>query len=136
MNSKKIYLGLYYFSLILSIFVCVIPRILQTNIINPSSSIDIYVNLSEISIYLMVINVWMVVYFSILLSKRKLNNVNILFPISYILFTVIILIVCLLFNNKVLIPYLQFSYYINFILINYILLNIYSVLSFSKNNKK
>ena len=69
------------------------------------------------------------------LLKRNLNSVNIFFPIVYVVFTVIVLVTCLLFNNRLLEPYVQYPYYLNFIQINYMLLNIHSILSFNKKQK-
>lgn len=124
MNNKKVYIYLYYFALILSIFTCIIPSILKTT--------NTYVNLSRLSFILILINAILIIIFTILLIKRKLNNTNIIFPIIYILFTIIVLIICILFNQRLIIPYIQFSYYIKLILINYLLLNIYSILSINK----
>ncbi len=128
MNNKKIYVLLYYVSVLLSIFVCIIPKLLLTNG-------NYYIHLSELSHIIIFINILLIIVFTIFMLKKNLEHVNILFPIIYIVFTVIVLIMCVLFNNKIVIPYIHYSYYIQFILINYTLLNLYSILSFSKNNK-
>lgn len=89
-----------------------------------------------ISIMLEGINIVLVILFTIkILQKQRDLNVNIMFPIVYMVFTFIILLRCNLFNRRLVIPNIQFTYYIVFILINYLLLNIYSVLSFEKNSK-
>ena len=129
MNNKKMYIFLYYFALLLSTFACMIPNILPRNLINSFSSLDIYLNLSTISLFLIFINIITVILFTIFLVKKKLSNVNVLFPILYILFTIIILAICILFNDRLVIPHIHYPYYIQFILVNYTLLNIYSVLS-------
>jgi hypothetical protein len=126
MNSKKLYSIFYYISLLLSIFVCFIPKILLPND-------QFYINLSELSHIIIFVNAILVVIFTVLLIKRNLEKVNILFPIIYILFSIIVLIICVLFNNRLIIPYVHYSYYIQFILVNYTLLNSYSILSFKKN---
>lgn len=136
MNNKKIYICLYYFALLLSIFICTIPSILQTNFINADSSLEMYVNLSGLSFFLISLNLILIIIFTILLIKRSLSNTNILFPTFYILFAIVVLIICVLFNNRLVIPYIQYSYYINFILMNYTLLNLYSALSINKHSKK
>ncbi len=122
MNSKKVYICLYYLAFILSIWVCAIPRILQNNL-------NIYVDLSRLSYLMVFANIVLVITFTILLIKKKLGKVNILFPIIYILFTIIVLVICFLFNSRLVIANIQFSYYIKFILINYVLFNTYSILS-------
>ena len=123
MNSKKLYSILYYISLLLSISFYVITKVQVSNNL-------LYISLSELSHIIILINVILVTIFTLLLMKRSLEKVNILFPITYILFTIIVLTVCILFNNRLIIPYIHYSYYIQFILINYLLLNVYSVLSF------
>ena len=122
MNSKKVYICLYYLAFILSIWVCAIPRILQ-------NKLNIYVDLSRLSYLMVFANIVLVVIFTILLIKKKIGKVNILFSIIYILFTIIVLVICFLFNYRLVIPNIQFSYYIKFILINYVLFNTYSILS-------
>ncbi len=133
MHNKKIYICLYYFALLLSIFVCIIPSVLPKNFVESDPSIELYSNLSIVSVFLIIINVVIVIIFTIMLIKKSLKNINILFPIIYIAFTIIVLVICVLFNNRLIIPYIQYSYYIKFILINYILLNIYSLLSINSN---
>lgn len=125
MNSKKLYSIFYYISLLLSIFVCFIPKILPQND-------RFYINLSGLSHIIIFVNVILVSIFTLLLIKRNLGKVNILFPIIYILFSIIVSIICVLFNNRLVIPYVHYSYYIQFILVNYTLLNIYSILSFKE----
>lgn len=134
MNNKKLYIFLYYLSLILSIFVCIMSCTLPNNMINSNSSFEIYMNLSSISLWLIFINIIITIIFTIFLIKKQLNKVNILFPIIYILFTIIVAVICILFNDKLVIPYIHYTYYIQFILINYTLLNFYSLLSINKRD--
>lgn len=112
MKTKK-YLILYYICFLSTLLF----SILTTSIFN-------------ISTLLLTINILISFIFTYLIIKyKKLQIKNLLFPISYIIFFIIILILCFLFNNKVLIEYIHFQYYQLFILINFLLLNIYSVLS-------
>lgn len=139
-NDKKLYLFLYYFALIMSIFVCIIcivPSISKASSISITYSEFLYnfVQLSGVSLFLIFTNVILIVIFMLFLLKRNLNSVNIFFPIVYVVFTVIVLVTCLLFNNRLLEPHVQYPYYLNFIQINYILLNIHSILSFNKKQK-
>lgn len=134
MDNKKTYIYLYYFSLILTLFACFLPIIFMNNI-DPNSLAYSYLGLSELSFFILFINIVLVIIFTIFLIKRKIKSINIVFPIIYIAFTIIVLIICHLFDNRLIIPYIQYSYYIYFILINYTLLNIYSLLSFNKKKK-
>ena len=76
-----------------------------------------------------VINLVLVIIFTILILKKKKFNVqNILFPFFYLCFFTIIAVMCFLFNNKVMVSYIHFEYYSFFINIGYLLLNCYSLL--------
>lgn len=134
MNNKKLYIFLYYLSLISSIFACIMSCTLPNNMINSNSSFEIYMNLSCISLWLIFINIIITIIFTIFLIKKQLNKVNILFPIIYILFTIIVSVICILFNDRLVIPFIHYTYYIQFILINYTLLNLYSLLSINKRD--
>ena len=81
------------------------------------------------------LNLILVIIFSVKSIKNKLENVNILFPIIYLLFLIIVIILALIMNNKLMIPNIHYGYYISFILFNYLLLNIYAILSFPKSSK-
>lgn len=125
MNKQYIYKILYYICFASVIFTWI-------GIISvPLSEIQIDINL-----LLGVINLILTIIFIIKSIKTKLENVNLLFPIIYLIFTIIVVILMLIMNNKLIIPYIHFNYYGTIILFNYLLLNIYSVLSCfkTKNN--
>ena len=78
---------------------------------------------------LLFLNVVLVVVFtSLIIKKRKLVIDNLLLPIIHVCFCIFIVILCFLFNNKVMVPYLHFEYYAFFINIGYLFLNCYSLL--------
>ena len=91
---------------------------------------------TSLNVILGILNILLVIIFSIKLIKNKLENINILFPIFHLLFMIIITILAVLMNHKLIIPYIQYGYYISFILFNYLLLNIYSILLFNKKKKQ
>ncbi len=136
MKKNTIYIILYYVSFVISLSLIFIPN-LFINIFGLGEEITEYlVSNTFISIMLEGINIVLVILFTIkILQKQRDLNVNIMFPIVYMVFTFIILLGCNLFNRRLVIPNIQFTYYIVFILINFLLLNIYSVLSFEKNRK-
>lgn len=70
----------------------------------------------------------------ILLSARKykLKKFNIVCPIVYLVFFGIVTCLCFVLNSIVMVPYIHFMYYYNFVLISYVILNIYSLLCLSK----
>ena len=133
MNNKKLYVYLYY----LSLFVTTLMMILLAVKSPATYYINGYELVSNFGILGCIINGILVVVFSILFAiKKKLDKVNILFPIVYLVFTIIVLILCHLFNDRLLIPYVQYPYYTGFILFNYALLNIYSILSVGKKRRR
>lgn len=136
MKKNTIYIILYYISFVISLSLIFIPN-LFTNKFGLGEEITEYlVSNTFTSIMLEGINIVLVILFTIrILQKQRDLNVNIMFPIVYMGFTFIILLGCDLFNRRLVIPNIHFTYYIVFILINYLLLNIYSVLSFEKNSK-
>lgn len=124
MNNQKTFKILYYVAFAVTILIYFLS----------SQPITIFGSgmLIPLNFILGVICLILVLIFTIKAKKKKLNNVNILFPISYLLFLIIVSIIAVLLNSKLVIPYIHYNYYISFILINYLLLNIYSVLSISK----
>lgn len=124
MNKSFIFKVLYYFCFLISVFICVYAN----------NAINIFGIGSEtkVNVLLSIINLILVVIFSIKLLKIKLDKVNILFPIVHLIFCVIMIILVFIINNKLMIPYIHFGYYASFILFNNLLLNVYSILSFAK----
>lgn len=128
MKKSFVFKILYYVSFVLSL----ITWIVTSNLVN-IFGINIGIGINQI---LLIVNLILVIVFSIRTIKNKLEKVNIIFPISYLIFLVIVVILTFIMNNKLMIPNIHFSYYITFILFNYLLLNIYSNLSFFKNKIK
>jgi len=138
--KTKSYLCLYY--------ICFILTFLIIGFASLYSSFGIYLSddayllekivdyISDAKLFILVIlNLILFIIFTILIiKKRKLNIKSLIFPISYIIFLGIVFGLSLLFNNKVVVPYIHFAYYQTFILIDYLLLNIYSLLCLTKND--
>lgn len=132
MKKEKTYIYLYYLCFILSIIIYIMPYQL-VGIFSPDTS-----NLTVRSLFntvVLLINLILVIIFSIYLKKKKFTSENIIMPIIYIVFWITVITVCFLFNNRLVIPNLQFIYYAKYIYIGYLILNVYSVLCF-KNKKK
>lgn len=125
MNKATMYKILYYICFVISILIWFGTKSLITEL---GTDIGTYTNS-----LLGIINIILVIIFSLKLIKKRIDKVNLLFPVSYIIFCIIVIIICFVMNTKLIIPYIQFSYYIGFILFNYILLNIYSILSLNKS---
>ena len=132
MKKEKTNIYLYYLCFILSIIIYIIPYQFIV-IFSPDTS-----NLTIRSLFntvVLLINLILVILFSVYLKKKKFTPGNIIMPITYIVFWIVIITVCFLFNSRLVIPNLQFNYYTKYIYIGYLILNVYSILCF-KNKKK
>ena len=124
MNKSIVFKVLYYICFVVTLFIWIYA----------SKVIDVYaidIRTTSNSI-LGIINLIFIIIFSIKVFKNKLKNTNKLFPIIYLIFSIIVVIISFIMNSKLVIPYIHFSYYVSFILFNYLLLNLYSILSIHK----
>lgn len=124
MNKPLVFKILYYICFLFSMFIWIYA----------SNLIDIYaIDIRTFANTIFgILNLILVIIFIIKSFKTKLNNANILFPIVYLIFSIIVVVLAFIMNSKLIIPYIHFSYYISFILFDYLLLNLYSVLSIYK----
>ena len=86
-------------------------------------------NSNAVAIIFGIINVILTIVFILKSIKKKLENIKLLFPVSYLIFVIVDFILMFVMNDKLIIPYIHISYYGTLIMFNYLLLNIYSVLS-------
>lgn len=127
-NSKK-YIILYYISFLVTVFVSLF---LDSTITIFSANIF----MSGLIILSLIINLVLVVLFSIFIfMKRKLMKTNLLFPITYLLFLVFVLLFSVIYDDRLILSVIHYHYYFMFVLVDYLLFNIYSVLSFKKKVK-
>lgn len=124
MNNSKVFKVLSYISFILTIL---ISFLIAQPITVYSLEVIIPVNL-----ILLGINLLLAIIFIIKSLKKKLNNVNILFPIVYLIFMIVVMGIASIINKQLIMPYIHFNYYFTFVLFNYLLLNIYSLISIKK----
>ena len=124
MNKSLVYKILYYVSFVFNLgLVFFLTRLNE----------DLWFNMAtNYQFFMIVINTLLVIIFSVKLRKNKLDDTNIVFPINYLVFSILVVVISFLMNSKLILTYVQFGYYINFILFSYLLLNIYSVLCFEK----
>ena len=134
--KNKVYLILYYMAFILTFSLCI-------NTINNIG--DQIVNFGTQNFYnyrlLILFNAILFVLFTIgIIRQKNYKNNNIIIPTCYLVFYIIIIIICMLYDKVVIIPYLHYAYYEIYLLFAYLLLNIYSLLGFDikikKRNKK
>ena len=126
--KDKLYVVLYYLSFLLTIGI----------IWYSSTFIDFFGGVNLIPyVVLLVINILSVIVFTIrLIINRKTDNTLIAFPISYMLFVIIVYILGFVFDSRMIIPKIEYSYFNLFIEIDYLLLNIYSLLCIEKRKSK
>ena len=128
MKNKK-FLLLYYLSFVITILFTGFAtyKNLELLEIGDIGFVSILSDMMQNIIFL--INMVLVIVFTVLLlRKRKIVVDSLWLPIIYVCFFTIVLVMCLLFNNKVVIPYLHLGYYTSFINVGYLFLNGYSLL--------
>lgn len=127
-NSKK-YIILYYASFLVTICACLLL----------SNSITIFgtsLFMSGLIILSLILNLVFVILFSVfLVLKKKLVKVNLLFPVLYLLFFGFVLFFSIIYDDRLILSVVHYHYYFMFVLADYLLLNIYSILSFKKKSK-
>lgn len=128
--KKKIYVILYYISFAVTVFF--LGFACYKSLISLSTGNggfgEIIMDLARNILF--IINLLLVIVFTLFLIKNKKIDVkSIIFPIVYICFLIAIVVLCFLFNNKVVLQNIQFEYYAYFINIGFLFLNIYSLLS-------
>ena len=121
-KNSKIYKFLYYISFFVTFLLIILVGLSSDELFG-----FVFNKLFIINIILMFI------YFILLIIfKKKVKDCNILFPILYLIFLVIIVLLALIMNSFVMEQNIHFMYYSNFILVGYIFLNIYSLMCLSK----
>ena len=129
MSNNKKYIALYYASFLVTF--CAF--IFLTNSITVFSLEPFPYGFYTLSL---IFNLGFVILFSIFLfMKKKLVKVNLLFPVLYLLFFGFVLFFSIIYENRLLLPVVHYQYYFMFVLGDYLLLNVYSILSFKKKEK-
>ena len=125
MNNVKTFKILYYLCFIVNTIVCFFAYATSMAVLG--------VFLETTNFVLFILNFILFLVFNFLVWKKmKIKKVNILFPILFLIFTLIVMIIASLYNSKVIMPFMHFNYYFSFVFVGYLLLNIYSILSFNK----
>lgn len=140
--KNKSYLWLYYICFVLTLLIIGVGSIKFTPTLTLSENVNLfdglidYINASySISLLSLINFAFFLIFIILIIKKRKLNVNSLIFPVSYIIFFLVLNIICFLFNNKVIMPYIHFGYYQTFILIDYLFLNIYSLLCLTKKEE-
>ena len=136
MNKK--YLILYYICSIMSFILLPVAYLLFKEGLEILGLFleDFSSNIILLSIF-SILNLIIFITITVLLIRKKQFNVkSLLFPISYIVFYIYILIIVLLYNHNVYTNNTHLMYYYLFIMFDYLLFNVYTLLCFKlKENK-
>ena len=131
---KKDYFKLYVISSIITFLVNLVFLGLQYKSGQVAGSLYDFVELYKgypIIIVLVVISFGLfILSISFKRNKFDLDNPNINMIYAYMCFFVIMILLAVLFNCKVVMKNIQFIYYYGFIVVDYFLLSIYTLLSF------
>lgn len=119
-NNIKKYKNLYYISAIITFIAHFIFYFLTEEFYYASS------------FFLCIINLILVLAFILLGRKNKLKKFNVSAPIIYLIFFAVMISLILYISTILMIPFAHLMYYYTFILIGYLMLNIYSLLCLSK----
>lgn len=128
--KDKLYIILYYLAFVITLGLVVIYS---------STLIDFYgegINFLPYALLIFVNSILIIVFTVRLIRNKKMEKTFIAFPISYILFVVILYLIGMIFDKKMIIPMIEYNYFNLFIMIDYLLLNVYSLLSIKKKAKR
>ena len=126
--KNKLYVVLYYLSFILTLGI----------LWYSSTFVDYYGGVDLFPyVILLFINVILVISFTIMLIiNKKIDNSLIWFPITYMLFVIIVYLLGIFFDRIMIMPKIEYTYFNVFIMADYLLLNIYSLLCIHQKEKK
>jgi len=130
---KAKYLFLYYLSsffVFLSYLIfCLFDNYSFFQNINNSLFFNKYISVMIIiNLVLLIVNVFLNI------KRYKFDIKHLKMPIIFLIFYFIMAILVVIMNNYLLFKWIEFSYYFMFVLINYLFLNIYTMISFKKNH--
>ena len=86
MNNVKVYKIFYYLSAVITFVLVLLTSIKTSSLYSLYSNYDHVQSMNISHPFLGVINLGLVILFSILLVKKTLKNVNIIVPVIYLLF--------------------------------------------------
>ncbi len=130
MNKSKVQVILYYVCFVITILIVTFYnyKFLRLTSLGDSNSVSILDGLLYENI-LYYINILLFAVFTIMLAIKKKIEGSYILSICYIVFSIIFVIVCSIYNNKVILENIHLSYYLQFLLVGYLLFNIYSIIS-------
>ncbi len=138
--KNKVFLILYYIVSLIIIPLYIIYSVYYIDMYNNgNNSIGLLnIDCNPFTIFLIILSFILCIIITILIIRNKninITNKDYALIISYIIFIIIIVTSCLIFDKKLIVPGIEYYYYLNLLLLPYILLNIDIYLSVNKNKK-
>ena len=136
---KKKYISLFIVSSVFTFLV--LASFFLLSFISRDGSVYNFVDFLKVNYFtdvLIILAVSLFITVILLLFKKKydLDVTSLIFPISYLSFIVFIILIAFILNNFVVVKNMHFVYYYRFIIFDYLLLCIYTILSFKSKKRR
>lgn len=136
---KKKYISLFIVSSVFTFLV--LASFFLLSFISRDGSVYNFVDFLKVNYFtdvLIILAVSLFITVMLLLFKKKydLDVTSLIFPISYLSFMVFIILIAFILNNFVVVKNMHFVYYYRFIIFDYLLLCIYTILSFKSKKRR
>lgn len=136
---KKKYICLFIVSSVFTFLV--LASFFLLSFISRDGSVYNFVDFLKVNYFtdvLIILAVSLFITVMLLLFKKKydLDVTSLIFPISYLSFMVFIILIAFILNNFVVVKNMHFVYYYRFIIFDYLLLCIYTILSFKSKKRR
>ena len=136
---KKKYICLFIVSSVFTFLV--LSSFFLLSFISRDGSVYNFVDFLKVNYFtdvLIILAVSLFITVMLLLFKKKydLDVTSLIFPISYLSFMVFIILIAFILNNFVVVKNMHFVYYYRFIIFDYLLLCIYTILSFKSKKRR
>lgn len=136
---KKKYISLFIVSSVFTFLV--LASFFLLSFISRDGSVYNFVDFLKVNYFtdvLIILAVSLFITVILLLFKKKydLDVTSLIFPISYLSFMVFIILIAFILNNFVVVKNMHFVYYYRFIIFDYLLLCIYTILSFKSKKRR
>ena len=136
---KKKYICLFIVSSVFTFLV--LASFFLLSFISRDGSVYNFVDFLKVNYFtdvLIILAVSLFITVMLLLFKKKydLDVTSLIFPISYLSFMAFIILIAFILNNFVVVKNMHFVYYYRFIIFDYLLLCIYTILSFKSKKRR
>ena len=128
---KKKYISLFIVSSVFTFLV--LASFFLLSFISRDGSVYNFVDFLKVNYFT---DVLIILAVSLFKKKYDLDVTSLIFPISYLSFMAFIILIAFILNNFVVVKNMHFVYYYRFIIFDYLLLCIYTILSFKSKKRR